>query len=94
LQIFDADGKFLQQWKHVGSPWGLVITPDQFIYISDGHANRILKLNIEGEILGTLSSKGKLPGQVDYAHHLAVDSQGAIYVAEILNWRAQKFVPR
>ena len=94
LQIFDADGKFLQQWKHVGSPWGLALTPDQMLFIADGHANRILKVNLEGQVLGTLGSTGKLPGQLDYAHSIAVDSQGVIYVAEILNWRAQKFVPR
>jgi hypothetical protein len=64
------------------------------LFIADGHANRILKVNLEGQILGTLGSSGKLPGQLDYAHSIAVDSQGVIYVAEILNWRAQKFVPR
>ncbi len=94
MQIFDGDGKFLAQWKHVGSPWGIVITEDQSIFMCDGHNNRILKLNLDGEILGVLGSPGKLPGQLDYSHHMAVGPSGSIYVAEIKNWRVQKFIPR
>ena len=60
----------------------------------DGHNNRILKLNLKGEVQGVLSGPGKLPGQVDFAHHLAVGADRSIYVSEIKNWRVQKFVPR
>ena len=34
------------------------------------------------------------PGQFNFAHHLAVDLLGNLYVAEIKNWRVQKFRPR
>jgi DNA-binding beta-propeller fold protein YncE len=94
MQIFDENGKFLKEWKHVGSPWGVFITDDQSLYMCDGHNNRILKLNLEGNILGSLGSAGRLPGQLDYAHHLSVGRSGAIYVAEIKNWRVQKFSPQ
>jgi hypothetical protein len=40
---------------------------------------------------GVLGSYGKTPGKFDFAHNLTVDSTGAIYVAEIKNWRVQKF---
>jgi len=53
---------------------------------------RIVKLNLDGRVLGVLSSYGKVPGKLDFPHYLAVDSTGAIYVAEINNWRVQKFV--
>ncbi len=79
-------------WTNLGSPWGLDITPDQHIYMADGYANRVLKLDIEGNIVGTFGAPGKLPGQFAYAHHLAVGRNEEIYVAEILNWRVQKFV--
>ena len=58
----------------------------------DGKNNRILKLNLEGQVLGVLGHFGKLPGELDFAHSIAVDSAGAIYVVEIKNWRVQKFV--
>ena len=94
VQIFSPDGRFLRQWTQLGSPWGLAITTAQEIYMADGKNNRVLKLTREGKVLGVLGSPGKGPGQFAFAHHLAVSNQGELYVAEILNWRVQKFVPR
>lgn len=93
MQVFDANGKFITQWKHVGSPWGIAIPGDGFIYMCDGHNNRILKLNMDGTIAGVVGESGKLPGQLDYVHHMAVGPSGSIYTAEIKNWRVQKFAP-
>ena len=59
--------------------------------MADGVNNRVLKLNLDGQILGVLGSFGKSPGKFDFAHNIAVDSEGSIYVAEIRNWRVQKF---
>ena len=56
--------------------------------------DRVLKLNLEGQILGTLGGHGKIPGKFDFVHNLAVDSEGNIYTAEIKNWRVQKFSPK
>ncbi len=92
IQVFDADGKFLDQWTDIGQPWGLAYSAkENALYMCDGLDNRILKLNLDGRIVGQLSSFGKAPGKLDFAHHLAVDSEGSIYVAEIKNWRVQKF---
>ncbi len=94
IQVFDADGNFIREWTHLGSPWGLDITRDQNIYMTDGYANRVTKLDIEGNVLGTFGAPGKAPGQFAYAHHIAVGPSEEVYVAEILNWRVQKFVRR
>lgn len=93
VQIFDQNGKFLGKWTDVGSPFGLYyVRRENVLYMCDGLNNRIVKLNLDGQVLGVLSSFGKTPGKLDTAHYLAVDSTGAIYVAEIKNWRVQKFV--
>jgi len=95
VQIFDMNGKFLGKWTDVGAPWGLCYTKrDNALYMCDGVNNRIVKLSLDGKILGVLSSYGKIPGKLDFPHTIAVDSIGAIYVAEIKNWRVQKFVPK
>ncbi|MBM3740604.1 MAG: 6-bladed beta-propeller [Acidobacteria bacterium] len=94
MQVFDSDGKFITQWKHVGSPWGIAVTQSDEIFMCDGHNNRILKLNLNGDVLGVLGASGKLPGQFDFVHHMALGPGGSIYTAEIKNWRAQKFIAR
>jgi DNA-binding beta-propeller fold protein YncE len=93
IQVFDADGKYLTQWNGIGAPWGIYYVPkQQAFYMCDGKYNRILKLNMEGQVVGRMSGWGKAPGKVDYAHSIAVDpADGSIYVAEIKNWRVQKW---
>ena len=61
------------------------------IFLCDGVNNRIVKLSMDGQVIGTLSGYGKAPGKLDFVHNIAVDSTGALYVAEIKNWRVQKF---
>ena len=93
IQIFDGDGKFLGKWTDVGQPWGLYyVAKEDAIYMCDGSANRVVKLNLDGQVLGVLGSYGKVPGKFDFAHAIAVDQEGGIYVVEIKNWRVQKFV--
>jgi DNA-binding beta-propeller fold protein YncE len=92
IQVFDANGKFLTKWTDLGAPWGLTyVERENALYMCDGLNNRVLKLNLEGQVLGVLGSYGRSPGKFDFAHNIAVDSEGSIYVAEIKNWRVQKF---
>ena len=92
VQLFDLNGKFLGKWTHAGSPYGLAYhAQENALYMCDGLNGRIVKLNLEGEILGVLGSLGRAPGRLTSAHHIAVDSRGDLYVVEIRNWRVQKF---
>jgi DNA-binding beta-propeller fold protein YncE len=93
IQIFDQEGRFLGKWTNIGAAWGLAyVAGENAIYTTDGRNDRVFKLNMEGQVIGTLGSHGKTAGKFHYPHSIAVDSTGAIYVAEILNWRVQKFV--
>jgi len=78
IQIFDAEGKFIKAWTHVGDPWAIVITPDQFLYLADGKNERVIKMTLNGEILGALGEPGKGVGQFDFAHSIAVGSKGEL----------------
>ena len=93
IQIFAPDGKFLNQWKNVGKPFGLYISPDQKMYVADGEGNRILIMNLKGEILAQFGQSGDGPGQFDVVHSIYVDEKGNIYTAEAGGKRIQKFVP-
>ena len=92
VQVFDENGKFLTKWTGIGAPWGLSYTAkENAIYMCDGVNNRIVRLNLEGQVTGVLSSFGKTQGKLDFAHNIADRCAGNLYVAEIKNWRVQKF---
>lgn len=75
-----------------GSPWALCITPGpvQYLYVSDGYPGRIYKLSLDGKVLGWLGGSGKILKKFGWIHQIACPAENELYVAELLNWRAQK----
>lgn len=94
IQIFDLEGKFLGKWTDLGTIQGLYyVRSEDVLYMTDLNA-RVLKVSMEGKVLGTISQFGKAPGSIDIPHYVAVDSSGAVYVADFRNWRVEKFVKK
>jgi DNA-binding beta-propeller fold protein YncE len=93
IQVFDADGKFLEQWKESGAPYGLFLEKDR-LFVADGVANWVRVLDLNGKSLGRWGEKGTAPGQFQLPHMLCVDSTGSVYVTEINGKRIQKFVAK
>lgn len=91
VQVFDADGKFITQWKETGAPFGLALTNDERVLVADGRAHVVNVLNLDGKALGRWGQKGAEPGQLNLPHWIGVDSQRAVYVAEVTGQRVQKF---
>ncbi len=54
----------------------------------------MIKLDLDGKVLGVTGKQGKALGQFGEAHYIAVSAKGDIYVADTLNWRVQKFVKK
>lgn len=80
IEVFDAGGRFLSEWRDVGGVSALRITSDQRIWT--------------GGVLRDLDGKevAKLPAGVETAHGIAAgESTGAVYVGQ-LNGAVQKFV--
>ena len=97
IQVFDLKGNFIKQWRGVGKPFGLFLTPDEKLFVTDGNLegpHRVLILDLDGRILAAFGSKGTEPGQFDVPHSLVVDQNGNLYVAEVNNKRLDKFVPK
>ena len=91
IQIFDSDGNFIQQWTGIGYPYGLLITPDQHVWMADGGYDRVVELDQTGRILGAFGEPGHAPGQMAWAHFMAMGLDQTIYVADVLNWRFDVF---
>lgn len=90
IQIFDADGRFLTQWRGFHNPQGLYLTKNGSLYVGD--TTRVVKVDGTGRVVGVLGSRGRAPGEFMGLHGLAVGPKGELFTAE-LNWRLQKFVP-
>ena len=92
---FDADGKYLRETSHPGTPCGLCLCRDQkHIMMAHGHTGKIMKLDLNCKVLGASGGQGKGPHQYGEAHFLALDRKENIYVADTLNWRVQKLVKK
>jgi outer membrane protein assembly factor BamB len=86
VQIFDAEGRFLREWTHLGSTMSIFITPDDQLWMLnhrdnvqimtyDSLAGRIMRVDLEsGRILGSFETPG---------HWLDVSDNGDLYVASI-----------
>lgn len=105
VQIFDADGEFLSEWKsdEIGRPWGVDVTSDGNVVVADGgdltgtayDRNGALLMTPQGEIVERWGSYGSQDGQFYWAHDIAVGADGAVYVVDVnAGMRVQKFVRR
>jgi DNA-binding beta-propeller fold protein YncE len=105
LQSFTLDGKHLRQivLRNDGDvapvPAGFAFSPDpkqQFLYVVDSGPMRVLVFDRATLTqVGAIGMRGPKPGEFDIVHHMAADSKGNLYTAEIVtNRRAQRFVLR
>lgn len=91
LQIFDFDGRFLAEWKHVGRPIGLTLAADGTLFVADANRQAIIQVDATGKILGEFGTRGDSPGQLSGVHQIAVGSGLEIFTAELGARRFQRF---
>ena len=93
LQVFDQDGTFVRELKYAGLPCSLQIGA-QYIYMVNGFAGQLVRLDLNGKVLAAVGKPGKDLGEFGEAHHIAVSPKGDIYVADTVNSALQKFVKK
>jgi sugar lactone lactonase YvrE len=71
-----------------------IITADRNLWAADRVTNKLIKYDLDGNLLYTFGTSGDFPGGFRGVHGLSVDQDGNLYVAEVDNGGAQKFVPR
>jgi hypothetical protein len=99
IQVFDAEGTFKTQFRNVGSPWAICITPGpkQYLYVSNSNPpnnldydGEILKMELDGRIVGKFGRAGKLLKEFGTVNAIDCRSENELYVGELGNWRVQK----
>lgn len=103
IQVFTPGGKYVTQvfinraGPAAGSVAGVAFSPDrqqQFLYAADyGNSHTVVLDRKTLNVLYQFGTRSPKPGDFQGPHHLAVDSKGNIYVAEVAPGnRAQKFL--
>ncbi|HEY51774.1 MAG TPA: 6-bladed beta-propeller [Dehalococcoidia bacterium] len=85
IQIFDSNGKFLDQWENVFRPTDVFIDDEGIVYVSE-LCLRFSIFSPEGELLARWATRPgeNLENAVFIAPHtVALDSRGDIYVGEV-----------
>jgi sugar lactone lactonase YvrE len=88
IQVFDQDGKYLDQMTQFGAPAAIFITKDDTLYVVAGAPeNRLTVGTKDGKVLSRVEG-------LNAPHWVAVDSSGAVYVAEVAGQSLLKFVKK
>jgi sugar lactone lactonase YvrE len=95
IQIFDQDGKLLDEWKQFSRPSGIYIDKNDTIYVADSESESVSK-NHDGWKRGIRIGSAKdgtvtafIPDPVEKApstsaaEGVAADAQGNVYGAEV-----------
>lgn len=113
VDVFDQDGKLLDQWSNVLVPWGLWISKNDEIWVCGsspmpwGPEPNLLGCPPKDQVFAKFSPGGRVlqlwtvpkgedgkekPGELNWLHGIALDSQGNVFVGDIKGQRVQKFV--
>ena len=91
IQVFDASGTFVREMKYAGLPCSVDIGK-QYVYMANGFAGQVVRLDLSGKVLAAMGRPGKGPGEFGEAHFLAVSPKDEIFVADSVNGALVKFV--
>lgn len=103
IQLFTPEGKYITEMflnragPSSGSVSGLAFSPDpaqKYLYLSDYGNSHIAVVDRKSlTVLYQFGVRGKEPGNFQGVHHIAADSKGNLYTAEVApGARAQKFM--
>jgi DNA-binding beta-propeller fold protein YncE len=117
IQVFDSKGNFLAEWKNIITPWAMVMTKDDELWVCGSSpmlwaevpaAQAALATPPKDQIVMKLDTEGRLkqmwgfpkgengkekPGDLNWAHSMAVGPDGSLYFGDVQGKRAQKFLP-
>ncbi len=92
ILVFDANERFVKMFTAANlNPTGLAIRGNE-LFVADlaGHVVKVLDVNT-GNQLRTIGTQGHEDGQFESPLSVTLDSQGNLYVVDVLACRVQKF---
>lgn len=96
VHVFTLAGDYQQTIKAehgFDSAGGIAVYPDGNLLVADTYAQRIVRINAQGELLQSWQGKGTDAGEFSYPTDVALAPEGGFYVADGYNDRIQQFGP-
>jgi hypothetical protein len=85
IQVFTAQGEFIEEWPGVLDPVGIFTTEDDAVWVVSAALNRLLKYNLQGQLQYHWGTYGRtstgFPGGFARPHQVDVDQEGNVYVS-------------
>jgi DNA-binding beta-propeller fold protein YncE len=84
IQLFDTDGKYLDQWNNVVRPTGISFDDSGNVFVSE-LAMRVSIFTPDGELLGSWGNTtlDRDSAMFHAPHAIAIDSHGDVYVGDV-----------
>jgi DNA-binding beta-propeller fold protein YncE len=98
IQVFDENGKFLDQWDTGPRPpmnvHSITMGNDGVLWAADQGSNKLVGYDANGNFLYSWGTFGTCQGCQWGVHGFATDKEGNLYTAEVRTGRVQKYTPR
>ncbi len=91
IQIFDAQGKFLDQWENVFRPTDVCMDDEGIVYVSE-LCLQVSIFTTDGKLLACWGNEEKQDAETALflaPHAIAIDSRGDLYVGDV-SWTHSK----
>jgi DNA-binding beta-propeller fold protein YncE len=73
IQVFDTDGKFLEEWPGI-APHSMLMSADEHVWAVDSLTDRIVKFDLSGHAEFSFGQFGTRPGYTWAPHQISADS--------------------
>jgi sugar lactone lactonase YvrE len=92
IQIYTPEGEYLDMWTGFGRPTKIYVDNEDIMYVAELE-DRFSIVDLDGNVIGRHGAeRSHEPGKFWGPHGIWTDSEGSIYVAEVLEGaRLQKF---
>jgi hypothetical protein len=98
VQVFDENGKFLDEWNTGPRPpmniHTIYMGDDGKLWAADQGSNKLVGYDAQGHFVYSWGTYGTCQGCQWGVHGFATDSEGNLYTSEVRGGRVQKYAPR
>ena len=91
VSVWSKEGTFKRNFQSKYTPTYIVATNDNHLLITSHFSDIVMVYTLEGTLVHQFGGEGSRTGRFDRPAGICVDDNGAVYVADFLNYRVQVF---